>query len=177
MRKEYGKALRALFAAEMRRVAPHFEETKVTSVFLWPGDRAFCWKPNDGFVCWIVLSPSKNDYDEFTVLIGWSQHGRYPELNMIPCGKRPSPNRDEFDQGEYLTRLPYLVTQEDQWWTVEEFHVPRSVADIEAKLAPIPPFRARQAVATLVNEAIGQIEAVGMPYLEAFARFIKGADG
>jgi hypothetical protein len=177
MRKEYGKALHALFAAEMRRVTPHFEETKVTSVFFWPGDRAFCWQPTDGVVCWIVLSPSKKDYDEFTVLIGWSKHGRYPELSMVPCEKPPSPNRDEFDQGEYLTRLPYLVTQKDQWWVVEEFHVALSVADLEAKLAPIPPFKAQQAVAPLVSDAISQIEAIGIPYLEAFARFMKSADG
>lgn len=177
MRKEYGKALRALFTSEMRRIAPHFEEVKVTSRYFWPGDRAFRCQPTNGLACWTILSPSKKDYDEFTVLIGWSKQGRYPELSMVPCEQLPSPGRDEFAHSEYLTRLPYLVAQEDRWWVIEEFRAPRRVADIEAKLAPIPSSKARRAVTPVVKEAISQLETVGLPYLEEFSRFVEGAGG
>lgn len=106
MRKEYGKALRALFRAEMRRVASHFSETRVDSVFFFPGDRAYCWRATEQLHCWIILSPSKKDYDEFTVLIGWSKKARYPALSLGL--DYPTPERNEFDEDEYLTRLPFL---------------------------------------------------------------------
>jgi len=73
MRKEYGKALRTLFSSEMKRAVSNFEEVKVKSSYFWPGDRAFRWQATGHLHCWIVLSPSKKDYDEFTVLIGWSK--------------------------------------------------------------------------------------------------------
>ena len=126
------------------------------SVYFWPGDRAYRWQATDQVHCWIVLSPSKKDYDEFTVLIGWSRQGRYPELSMVPCAEYPTPNRGEFAREEYLTRLPYLWGNEDRWWVVKEFHAPQSVADLEASLQPIPPSEARDAVAPLVKDAISR---------------------
>ena len=80
MRKEYGKALRILFAVQMKQVVGHFEQVRVESTYFWPGDRAYRWQASDQLHCWIVLSPSKKDYDQFTVLVGWSKQGRYPEL-------------------------------------------------------------------------------------------------
>lgn len=177
MRKEYGKALRALFAAEMKRAASHFEEVKVKSVYFWPGDRAYRWQATDRLHCWIVLSPSKKDYDEFTVLIGWSRQGRYPELSMVPCAEHPTPNRGEFAREEYLTRLPYLWGNEDRWWVVKEFRAPQSVADLEASVQPIPASEAREAVAPLVKDAISKIEETGLPYLEALSRAVVDRSG
>ncbi len=39
MRKEYGKALRALFTAEMNSRVPQFVATKVKSPYLFPGEQ------------------------------------------------------------------------------------------------------------------------------------------
>lgn len=167
MRKEYGKALRTLFASEMKQAASQFEEVKVKSIYFWPGDRAYRWEVTDRLHCWIVLSPSKKDHDEFTVLIGWSNKGRYPELSMIPCAEHPSPDRDEFEKEEYLTRLPYLWGKEDKWWVIKEFNAPLSVEEIEAGLQPIPSPEAREAVEPLVKDAIDKIKGAGLPYLEA----------
>jgi hypothetical protein len=177
MRKEYGKALRTLFAEQMKQTVPHFEEVKVKSMYFWPGDRAYRWQANDQLHCWIVLSPSKKDYDEFTVLIGWSKQGRYPELGMVPCAEQPTPNRDEFANEEYLTRLPYLWTDEDRWWVVKKFRAPKSVAEIEASLKPILATEAKETVAPLVRNAIGKIQEFGLPYLEALSRVVTDRNG
>jgi len=61
MRKEYGKALRSLFTARMKAELPRFEETRVSSMYFWPGHRAFRWKASEQIHCWIVLSPSPKD--------------------------------------------------------------------------------------------------------------------
>lgn len=170
MRKEYGKALRALFSSEMKRVASHFEEVKVKSMYFWAGDRAYRWQAADQLHCWIVLSPSKKDYDEFTVLIGWSKQGRYPELSMVPCVEAPTPNRGEFNNQEYLTRLPYLWTNVDKWWVVKKFRAPTSVTELEASLKPILASEAREAVAPLVCDVISKIKEIGIPYLEELVK-------
>ena len=176
MRKEYGQALRTLFAAEMRRVAPHFEAVKVKSRYFWPGDRAYRWRATETLYCWIVLSPSRKDSDEFTILIGWSRNARYPELSMVPCLELPTPDRDEFARDEYLTRLPYLWGQEDRWWVIREFKLRLTVAELEADLQPIPDVEAKAGVAPCVIEAVSRIRAVGIPYLEELVRVETGAN-
>lgn len=172
MRKEYGKVLRTLFSKEMEKSLRHFEETKVDSVYFWPGDRAFRWKFSDDLHCWIVLSPSQKGYDEFTVLIGWSKMGRYPELSMVPCFQMPTSERTEFDNDEYLTRLPSLWTHEDRWWVVREFSPAISAAELEARMKPIPADEARQTVMPLVKDAIDKLQRYGVPYLETFCQTI-----
>jgi len=177
MRKEYGKALRSLFSSEMKRAVSDFEEVKVKSVYFWPGDRAYRRQATEQLHCWIVLSPSKKDYDEFTVLIGWSKRARYPELNMVPCAEHPTPSRDEFEQEEYFTRLPYLWGNEDKWWVVKEFRASETLADLEAGLQPISPSEAREAVAPLVRDAITMIKEKGLPYLQELSRVEAGRNG
>jgi len=97
MRKEYGKTLRELFATKMKLQFPQFEDVKVKSMYLWPGDRAYCWRASDRLHCWIVLSPGKKDSDKFMVLIGWSKQGRYPELSIVTCAESPTTNSEEFE--------------------------------------------------------------------------------
>jgi hypothetical protein len=174
MRKEYGQALRTLFAAEMRRVAPHFEAVRVKSRYFWPGDRAYRWRATERLHGWVVLSPSRKDYDAFTILIGWSRHARYPELNMVPCAELPTSSRDEFARDEYLTRLPYLWGQEDRWWVIREFDLRLTVAELEASLQPIPDVEAKASVAPGVVEAVSRIQTVGIPYLEELVRIETG---
>lgn len=114
MRKEFGKVLRRAFAKRMKEVAKEFKEVRISSPYRASGERAFCWSVDNSVCCWIVLSPSPKDYDEFTILIGWSTWGRYPELSVIPSMLKPTENRDEFKQEEYLIRLPQLWTDEDK---------------------------------------------------------------
>jgi hypothetical protein len=176
MRKEYGKALRARFSLEMKSALPQFEEVKVKSVYFWPGDRAFCWEASESLYCWIVLSPSNKDYEEFTVLIGWSKLGRFPELGMVPCAELPSAGREEFGNDEYLTRLPFLWGKEDRWWVVEELRMPLSVAELEASTQPISAAKANEMVAPAIEDAIEKLQERGVPYLEELVYFSTRSD-
>lgn len=170
MRKEYGKVLRQYFTRQMREKLPEFGEEKVSSGCFWPGQRAFC-RPAAGLLkCWIVLSPSPKGDDEFTVLIGWSTLGRYPELTMVPSPQRPSPDRAEFALPEYLVRLPQLWTTEDLWWVVEEFVPALSVQQMLAKMASLAAAEAEKRVVPRVDEAIAAVREHGLPYLDLLVR-------
>jgi hypothetical protein len=174
MRKEYGKALRQYFSKKMRETLPDFKEEKVKSVYLWPGQRAFGRTVAGSLTCWIVLSPSLKDYEEFTVLIGWSTLGRYPELSVIPSIQRPSPDRAEFRQPEYLTRLPQLWTHQDEWWVIEAFKPVFTVEEMTARMAPIPAGVAEEKVIPRVEDAIRKVMEFGIPYLSAFVESRAG---
>lgn len=170
MRKEYGKVLRHYFSKRMNEKLPEFKEEKTESMYLWPGQRAFSRSISDSLKCWIVLSPSPKDYDEFTVLIGWSTLGRYPELSVIPSPIQPSTDRGEFRQAEYLTRLPQLWTQRDEWWVIQAFEPALTVEQMTAKLAPIPAPVAEAKVIPRVDDAIDKVTEYGLPYLSEFVR-------
>ncbi|HOB51129.1 MAG TPA: hypothetical protein PK176_09985 [Acidobacteriota bacterium] len=176
MRKEYGKALRQYFAKQMKERLPEFKEETVQSVYLWPGQRAFGRSVSGSLKCWIVLSPSPKDYDEFTVLIGWSTWGRYPELSVIPSIQSPSPDRAEFSQPEYLTRLPQLWTQRDEWWVIQKFEPALTVEQMTARMAPIPAPAAEAKVIPRVDDAIDQVIKIGIPYLSEFVNTREGSE-
>ncbi|MBF0246396.1 MAG: hypothetical protein HQL31_14220 [Planctomycetes bacterium] len=168
MRKEYGKVLRQYFTKKMKERLPEFKAEKIKSVFIWPGQRAFCQVISDSLKYWIVLSPSPKDYDEFTVLIGWSTLGRYPELTVIPSFLLPSPDRAEFSQAEYLARLPQLWTEKDVWWIVKAFEPALTVEQMTANMAPISVAVAEERVIPCVEDAIKKILDFGIPYLSEF---------
>jgi hypothetical protein len=165
--------LRRAFSARMKQIAPDFRETKVKSACFWPGDRAFGWQVNESVWCWIVLNPSQKGYDEFTVLIGWSARGRYPELSMIPCLDAPTAARREFEKEEYLTRLPFLWSNEDKWWVIREFAASQSVDDLLAGMAPISDEEAERHVMPVVEDAIRKIVEIGLPYLAEYRASVK----
>ena len=170
MRKEYGKILRNRFLRRMRDLVPDFEEEKAKSINLAPGERAFSKLNNDGSKCWVVLCPSPKDYDEFTILIGWSVFGRCPELSIIPSNICPLQDRSEFGQEEYLTRLPQLWTDQDTWWIIESLEPALSVEQIQAKMQPISQEVAEARVVPQVENAISRLIEVGMPYLHLFTK-------
>ena len=170
MRKEYGKILRQSFSKLMKEKLPEFKEEKVHSNYIWPGQRAFSPSISQSIKCWIVLSPSLKDYDEFTVLIGWSTLGRYPELTAIPSNILPSPDRTEFRQAEYLIRLPQLWTEKDAWWVVEKFEQALTVAQMMAKMAPLSAKTAEEKVIPCVEDAVNKVVDVGIPYLSEFMK-------
>jgi hypothetical protein len=168
MKKEYGKALRQLFAQSMKAELPQFRESKLKSLYLFPGERAYLWAVSNTLHCWVVLSPSPKDYDEFTLLIGWSKHGRYPELSCIPSMQSPKADRAEFTRDEYLIRLPTLWTDKGDWWVVRPFKPARSSKELLAQVAPIAPDVALRQTQPQVNDAMEKLKSLGIPYLQAF---------
>lgn len=172
MRKEYGNVLRRVFTARLKEVAPHFQARHVTSAYCWPGERAYAWHVTANVWCWIVLSPSQKDDDAFTILVGWSTRGRYPEQTILPFRKATSETTGEFAQEEYLTRLPFLWGNEDTWWVVRPFTVASTTQDLHAWIAPIAAAEAEQQVIPVVEDAMNRLVAVGLPYLTRFAHFV-----
>ncbi len=175
MRKEYGKILRQYFTRQMRENLPEFGEEKVRAECFWPGQRAFGRTAGGMLKCWIVLSPSLKDDDQFTVMVGWSTLGRYPELTVVPSLLPPSSDRAEFALPEYLVRLPHLVTGQDLWWVIEEFVPALSVEQMLAKMAPLPAAEAEKRVVPRVDEAIAAVREHGLPYLDEFVRSRQAA--
>ena len=175
MRKEFAKILRQAFGARLRTAAPGFGEMKLRSDYLGPGERAYADTVGEHIRRWIVLSPSAKDRDEFTVLIGWSTLGRYPELGMIPCADMPSEARTEFAREEYLIRLSMLWSTQDPWWVVRPWKG-GSLKALQASMAPITPEEAERRVIPAVDDAIGRLVDIGLPYLDEFARAV-GARG
>jgi hypothetical protein len=171
MRKEFGKVLRDSFSQKMKNFIPEFKEEKVKSQYLWPGERAFCKKINDSIFCWIVLSPSPKDYDEFTVLIGWSTLGRYPESNAIASFMNPTRERAEFSHSEFLIRLPQLWTINDFWWVVKPFIAAFITEQLQNSIAPITKQEAEALVIPQVEAAFSKLMDIGIPYLFEFIQF------
>ncbi len=171
MRKEFGKVLRDYFSRKMKSLVPDFAEEKVKSVYIGPGERAFCKKIDDSLYCWIVLSPSAKDYDEFTLMVGWSNRARYPELSPIPSHISPTPDRSEFSESEYLVRLPELFSGKDGWWVIKPFEAPLTIAQLQASLSPVSKQEAQALVIPQVDSAFNRLIETGLPYLKAYVDF------
>ena len=172
MRKEYGKALRTLFAAEMATRLPQFAANKAKSNYLFPGERAFYWNPQDTIRCWVILQPNLKGHESFTVEIGWSKLARFPELSMRPSFHSPDEGHAEFAQSEYVCRLGKDTVGEDHWWEVEAFRCglteAECIAILEEQLKPIPDDDAMARVKPHVLDAVERLVRLGLPYLETF---------
>ncbi len=170
MRKEYGKALRELFTVEMNARLPQFLPIKVSSIYLFPGERAFRWIPAEPIHLWILLCPHQKGREAFTVEIGWSRLGRFPELSMRPSLEVPSARRVEFAMDEYVCRLGMLVSGGDYWWQLEDSELPDSQetyrAYLQSKTIPVTPQDAIQVVRPQVQDAVDKLRLYAIPYLE-----------
>lgn len=175
MRKEYGKALRDTFDREMKARLPAFKPFKSKSIYLFPGERVYHRIVREPIHCFIILVPSRKDTDAFTIEIGWSKLGRFPELGMRPSGS-PTPARTEFEQAEFVCRLARLWSREDVWWPVgaaaklDLLNPKDQMEALMARVKPISPDEASAAAQGPVEDAIGRITAYAVPYLDEFAR-------
>jgi hypothetical protein len=171
MRKEYGNVLRRSFARNMRARLPQFDPFKIDSDYVLPGERIFRWLPEDELHCFVILVPSRKSTDEFTIEIGWSTRGRFPE-RARPAGIA-SPERSEFGEEEFTCRMNDLWATGDVWWQVTEFDPmdPESqLSYILAGAKPISAEEAQAAVAPKVEDAIEKLVDHGVPYLEEYVR-------
>lgn len=164
MRKEYGRVLRELFARRMHEELPEFSQAKLSTIYFTPGDRAFEKKLGDGTSLWINLNIDSK-LECFTIEIGWSDFGRWPELGMRPSPIRPE-NKAEFSEKEYLTRLPFLWTEMDTWFEIEPFNPESSIKDLMKKMEPISKDEARDKVSPVVEDCIDRISEYAVPYLQ-----------
>ncbi len=167
MRKEFGQELRSQFTAAMKQQLPDYLPTKVVSNYFWPGDRPFVREIRDRLWCWVVLSPGKRDlYEEFHVLIGWSELARFPECNAVPA---PPLDGAEFTVPEYLFHVGELATPRKAQWVIQKTKAARSTADFQAMLDPIPKQLAKELVAAQIPAAMECLLSLGIPYLQKLA--------
>lgn len=131
------------------------------SVYAAHGERAFRRDMDRNLILWCIVVPNQK-FESFTVEVGWSKLGRYPQL-----GVRPSPESHDRagDREEYVVRLGELSRGQDYWWEIERFRVPTDVNDLMQSLQPIPPEQAESRVLPKVEEALADLERHGEPYL------------
>jgi hypothetical protein len=171
MRKEYGNALREIFTEVFSRVCPFFALVKKPAILAGvPGERAYRWIFNERQHMWVVLVPDQKR-EAFTIELGWSRLGRFPQLTMRPSFARP---KEAGSEDEYLCRLGELSRGQDWWWVIEElppdFSQEQFMAYIMAQTKPISPETARSRVSPFVNEAVSEFERFGLPFLRANAQ-------
>jgi hypothetical protein len=171
MRKEYGVALRELFTESFLDVCPFFVLVKKASISTGvPGERAFCWRVSETLHMWVIVVPHQKA-EAFTIELGWSRKGRFPQLAM-----RPSlvPTSDAGPHDEYLCRLGDLSRGQDWWWSIEELPLNATqdeiMAYIIAQTKLLPPEVARARVTPHVQEAVGEFERFGLPFLRTHAQ-------
>lgn len=175
MRKEYGKALRDTFDREMKARLPAFNLLRSKSMYIFPGERVYYRIPRDPIYCLIILVPSRKDTDEFTIEIGWSKLGRFPE-SLRPSLQLPTATRTEFEQTEYVCRLSYFWTRQDVWWRVgataklDILNPKDQMEALMARVKPVSPEEAQAAVQGPVEDAIEKLRVHAIPYLDEFAR-------
>jgi hypothetical protein len=177
MRKEYSKALRALFTKKLNEIDSNFKEIKVANGFLQPGERAYQWEVNDRLYCFIILVPDRSGADSFTVEIGWSTKARFPQI-----GFRPLPAsllNEEFVNDEYVFRLPIISMKKDFWWQVGEGRnllLIDPIKFIEDNERKIDNEEAMKNVLPHVEDAIRHINNYGIPFLKKVIGRIDGID-
>ena len=174
MRKEYGKALRDIFAERMQRDHPEWTPVAAPKPWYWSGERVYVQQRGPMWLV-LVLQPNLKDYESFHIEVGWSRLGRVPELSMRPSFATPG-TPEALACEEYVCRLSELVpaaaTDRELWdgWVVEPFvtaeSVEESVAVMAARLEKIGAAEARARVAPHLEDAFGALVAFGIPYLE-----------
>lgn len=161
MRKEYGKVLRQLVEHKMKESTFGWQLHREKSIYAAPGERAFRKDVDRNLTLWCILVPNQK-LESFTLEVGWSKLGRYPQLSV-----RPSPESHDRagDREEYVVRLGELFQGEDYWWEIERFRIPTDVNDLMQSLQLIPPEQAELRVLPKVEEALAALELHGEPYL------------
>ncbi len=172
MRKEFSKVLRDAFVNAMKKRFPEFEAISLKgNPYVWPGERVFLWEPTDSIHCYVILSVSPQ-YDEFYVHVGWSRLGRFPHLGRGIC--RPTRERKEFGEEEYLVKLSMLCGENDGWsisdMTVlgDSEQLPDFDKIVESQIRNIPVSTAREIVFPVVEKALDCLAEQGIPYLNDF---------
>jgi hypothetical protein len=174
MRKELSKAVRAEFTAAMGRRLPQFVPVKIDSRYAWPNSRVFRWAYDDVMHFFVEMFFDPKGDDAFTVEVGWSRLGRYPEVSVRP-GFRTG---EEFAKAEYWCRLSHLYSATGGFWSLEEPDAApgasgqgsgRSPA-IGAGLPQIGVEEALTRVAPRVEDAVDKLVVHALPYLDEVAR-------
>lgn len=170
MRKEYSHPLRKQFSAMMAEAHPNFKEIKVKTIYFNPGDRAYEWKLSDGRTCYVILVFHSHGDNLFTIEIGWSKHGRFPELSMRPCIESPD-EKGVLNAEEYVCLLQSLTKvygEERDFWRVGK-GLPVTDEEFFKSLEPIPEDVAELEAKNALKDVFPLVSEYGIPFLEKYA--------
>jgi hypothetical protein len=162
MRSEYGRVLRLSIERGLERSAFGWRAQKIKSPYVLPGERVFS-KPGTDRLLWCALVVHER-FEKFTFEVGWSLHGRFPELRIRPSLQSPVESNH---LPEYMVRLGQLMDGADKWWEVEAFVGAATLQDLIKSTQAISPEVARAKVEPIAASALAALEAHAVPFLEA----------
>lgn len=136
------------------------------SLYVVLGERAFRKDVTPRLLLWCMLVPNQK-VESFTIEVGWSKLGRYPELSVRPA---PESREEAWGRDEYLLRLGELSHGHDHWWEIEPFRIVTDVDEMMRIMQPIAPHEAQARVAPIVDEAFALLSRHGEPYLADVVR-------
>lgn len=174
MSRAFNLAARRHFIDAVPTFAPQFRiQPPGPKPFACPGEVPLAWAPDPARVAWVFLVPSPKGYNEFTIELGWSLLARYPQLTLRPSFHRPTPERTEWKEPEYICRLNALTAGVPEWWghgaleTAAEDPETLLTAAM-ATTAKLTPTEAERVAEPLVAGAVEALVATGIPYLQAW---------
>jgi hypothetical protein len=161
MRKEYRQALRAELLQLMSTKLPAFGMVKG-----WiPGEIPFEKQAPDNVTrVYITIVPDVRGGERFTVELGWSTKGRFPDPGSRPSGF-PTSERLEFSRDEFICRLEEILRGKDEWWVIEKPDAFKSMMNVGKKLSSA---EATKRIKPFIDDAVEKIVGYGVSYLNEY---------
>ena len=160
-----------LFAEGLARRLPGFEPVKVDAPVVFGGVRVWRWNPVGDFVGFVLLVPNPTGHQTFTIEIGWSGAGRFPEIGMRPSIILGPDDPSPVDVAEGVVRLGDLASRSDLWWSLPDPAVeqPGSLSALMKSTERVPAKVAAEVAEGPVTEALALLELHGIAFLEEVA--------
>ena len=155
--------------------APVLEYVKVKAPVLMGGETVFRWAPS-AFHGFVLLVPSPQGHQAFTLEIGWSARSRFPEVNARPSIVIGPEDPEPLDVPEGIVRLGGLMRRGDYWWELPNppLEDPGSVEALRWSVERLSAEEANREVLPRIESAVGALLQHGMPFLEAAAGRLGG---
>ena len=166
MRSEYGRVLRVAIEQGLQSSAFGWQAQKIKSLYVFPGERVFSKQGSSQLLLWCVLVVHER-LEKFTFEVGWSVHGRFPELAMRPSLQSPD---KAHSLPEYMVRLGQLIYGVDKWWEVEAFTGASDLQSLIKSIEKIPTEVARTRVAPVAANALAALESHAIPFLDSVCK-------
>ena len=152
------KHLRKFFLHGLQEIDSGFVEEKLRSPYVHPGEVVYVNRSAEPLWMLIVLVADRHGRERFTVEIGWSKLGRFPNLSMRPSPDQPDGGA-EYSFDEYMCRLGRISEGQDKWWNLPTSSSGGVVGG--------------DAVSGVVQDALRHVQSAGIPYFEALKSVVN----
>jgi hypothetical protein len=172
MRREFKRALKEQFGERLAKCDGCFTKMRSRSLYVLPRDIVYTKMTHQENVRLFVIVVVHEERGAFSLEIGWSALGRFPELSSRPAG-RPTPNRIEFSRPEFVCRLADLFGLPGFEWVIAPSFDPHTddfLRFVKESCEPIPSEEAAARVKSQVEDAIAKLVGFGLPYLDQYLR-------